>query len=577
MKNRLLRVFIFHSLPLLISSVLFGGGAVFITTRFITRANEEQALIQLEQLQSYYEVILAEMDSLNLMFSTNAEIITRLLRLLESDRWEWTDSYNSRIIRSLISAPANARPYIDSIYVYLYNDQGKVLSSQGGIMPIASMEDSSWYGSFIRNSTDEFRAEYATITTNGEVNRQKNLLRIFRVIYNTQPAPVGVIVLNLMADRLVNDYPPLFTAEDSVLTISDQKGNLLLSTVSASSPAAYFEGSGFVRFSLISQRFGWKYELLVPRDYLYRLPRTIGILTFLLFVSVCILGLFLTYKTNRKERAFLKTVLDQFEAAGASRIEPIPEEKQGNIFDYLNYHILRTFLEQDYLRMQKEVMEYRALQMQINPHFLYNTLETINWKAISLLGEPNDISRMIYLLSKFLKYSMGISQSPGVPLEEEILHTKDYLELQAFRFAGRFSVDWRIESGLEDFQVPRLILQPILENSFVHGSHGDDQPLNITVDIHREEGERVVFVIEDDGEGMEPQTLARLNEDVPAVPGTPAGSREGSGEKHIGFANIRKRIALFYKEKAALSITSKEKAGTKIRMSVPPVKPKALF
>ncbi|MDR3167816.1 MAG: histidine kinase [Treponema sp.] len=559
MKKRLFRVFIFHSLPLLFTTILLGGGAMAISYGFVARSNEQQVHNQLKQIQAYYEVILAEMDSLNLMFSTNSEIITRLQYILEADRWDWIDSNYAKLIRSYLSAPANARPYIDSIYVYLNNNRGRFLSSHDGILTLSAITDNGWFDSFIRDGgATEFRTEKTILNPREAPGLSRHILRVFRTIYDTKPQPIGVIVLNLLQDRLINDYPSQFAAEGSSLTIRDNAGTPLILIPQYAALLSEEDSGSFASFSLLSPRFGWSFELRIPRTYLYRIPRTIGFMTIILSLLACILGLLLTYKTNQKENRFLQNVLEQFEAAGVYRLGETPREG-GNIFDYLNTQILRTFLEQDYLRIQKEVMEYRVLQMQINPHFLFNTLETINWSAIALLKGPNDVSRMIQLLSGILKYSMQISANSGVPLDEEIKHTQYYLELQNFRFAGKFSVDWNIAPGLGAFPIPRLFFQPILENSFTHGFRNDNQPLRITIDIHRE-GDRLVILIEDNGEGIDPETLKQLNSDDPVIP---------KGKSFIGFANIRKRTLLFYKGNTEITITSKEKTGTRICFSVP--------
>jgi sensor histidine kinase YesM len=91
--------------------------------------------------------------------------------------------------------------------------------------------------------------------------------------------------------------------------------------------------------------------------------------------------------------------------------------------------------EMDYLKVQKEAIEYRALQMQINPHFLFNILESINWKAVRLLDGPNDISRITLLVSKILKYAMDMRASIDVPLAEELTHARYYLEIQKYGFS----------------------------------------------------------------------------------------------------------------------------------------------
>jgi two-component system sensor histidine kinase YesM len=183
----------------------------------------------------------------------------------------------------------------------------------------------------------------------------------------------------------------------------------------------------------------------------------------------------------------------------------------------------------------------------------------MNWIAIAQLKGPNEISKMIQLLSKILKYSMRISENSGVPLDEEIEHTRYYLEIQNIRFAGRFSAEWDIDSSLGDFQVPRLIFQPVLENCFTHGFKDDTQPLKITIKVFRE-ADRTIIIIEDNGEGIDPKTLEQLNENNPNI---------AEKDSFVGFINIRKRINFFYKGNAEILITSKKTMGTTIRISVP--------
>ena len=557
MINRLFQVFVSHSLPMLFTVLVLGLGAMTISHSSVARNSEMEALNQLEQIQAYYEVIVAEMDSLNLVISTNPAIINSLRYMLELETWAWMDISDFRIIHSFFSAPANARPYIESIYIYLENSRGRILTSETGITTISAMNDTGWFDSFRADGgKSEFRAEYALPMGGSRGYIPRPILRISRTIYDTKPQPIGLIVLNLRADRLVKDYPSSFFGEGSFFVVSDINGKRLLSVPREPDIEPERLSRDYVSFSLVSRRFGWNYELNIPESYLYRLPRAIGLITLAMSLGACVMGLLLTHKSSQKERWFLKNVLERLDASGTRKIGTGPGKD--NVFDYLNSRILRTFLEQDYLRMQKEVLEYRALQMQINPHFLFNTLDTINWSAIALLKGPNDVSRMIQLLSRLLEYSIEISENPGVPLAEEIARAKDYLELQNIRFAGKFLVRWNINAPI-NIQVPRLILQPILENSFTHGFGEDRGLLEILVSVTRKEG-RTIISLEDNGEGMDKETLERINS---------GGTPKTSGSVSIGLANVRKRIILFYKDQAEITITGEKKKGTQAIISIP--------
>jgi two-component system sensor histidine kinase YesM len=483
----------------------------------------QQALNQLDQIQAYYEIILEEMDSLNLMFSTSPRTISRLNYIFETDQWEWQDLNDARMIQSYLTTSVNARPYIDSIYIYLNNTKNRLLSSQGGISSMDQLKDVSWFQSYkFAQEAKNFWVESKRPDADSPIADPKNILRIYRMIYDSVNQPIGVIVLNLLADHLTNAYPFPYTAEDSFLIISDTEGNRLLSIPGDYRISPKRLENSLIKFSKISPRYHWNFEIYIPKSYLYHTPYTIGLITIALFIFSCVLGLLLTLRTNIKENRFQK-------------------------------------MEQELVRMEKETMEYRTLQMQINPHFLYNTLETINWQAIALLKGPNDISRMIQLLSHILKYTIQFSTTDGVSLENEIEYARYYLELQQYRFRNSFTAEWAVEEGIGAFRVPRFILQPLLENSLTHGMRDDDRPLAIKVTICRKAA-RIVLLIEDNGEGIDDETLRKLNTGEPD---------NLTGHNRIGIANICRRIRFFYHDDAYISVTSEKKKGTCVSISLP--------
>lgn len=540
---------------MLLATFLVGAGTMFIANRFLFIESKARAMEQLWQTQAYYELILNEMDSLNLMFSTNPEIINQIQKLLGKDVWDWADYRDIRTIRSYISAPANARPYIESIYVYLENDRKRVLTSIQGLISMELMGDVAWYETYMNIASEsEFHAEAALSNQYSNPVSEKKVLRIYRNIYNTSHKRIGVIVLNLLEERLVSDFPLSDIYPGQSISVMRDDGTELFSLPAEQSRLSVRNP---VQYSISSPRFGWIYSMELPRSYLYRLSNTIGLLTLFLSVLVCALGLVITNRANRKERRFLQNILERLEAAGASSIEEFKQSSAQNIFDYLNQGILKTFIEQDYLKIQKEAMEYRALQTQINPHFLFNTLETINWRAIKLLNGPNDLSRMIHLLSRILKYAIQGQKPEGVSLEEELQHTRYYLELQAIRFPGRFSLEWDIEDTVLKQQVPRLILQPLLENCFNHAFSDEESCLQISISIHAQDN-AICIRLRDNGRGIPQDILRKLDQ----ATGT-------DNTEHIGLTNVRKRLRLFYDTHVEFSILSPRDAGTEIIMLLP--------
>jgi len=345
--------------------------------------------------------------------------------------------------------------------------------------------------------------------------------------------------------------------EGQFLTIADESGQPLISIPESKQSTPRRD---IATFSLTSDRFGWVYTMGVPNRYLHRLSRTIVSLTLFLAIVSCVLGMWLTYRTMARERKFLQTLLDQFQAAGADGMESVEPREGEDLFEFISGRLLQTFIEQDYLKVQKEAIEYRALQIQINPHFLFNVLETINWKAIRLLNAQNDISRMISLVSKILKYSMDMRNSVDVSLAEEIAHTKYYLEIQSYRFPDRYAVSWSVDPGMDACRTPRLLLQPILENCFNHGFSDTSAVLHISIGIHRR-GAAMEVIVRDDGQGIQPEVLVALETETAAA--------AQQGETPIGIPNVRKRLHLLYGGSAGMTITSTPSVGTEVLFLIP--------
>lgn len=555
MSSRLTRLFLRHSVPLFLALILLGGGAISITTRFLMDNQQHVAMQKLVQIQTYFEIILEEMDSLNIMFSTNPEIVNRLKSIMESDSWSLQDTRDIRSIRNYISATTHARAHIDSIYIYQENSKKRALSSLSGLVTLELMDDTNWYESYNEQSPSiEMWAESRDMLPTSDRVEVKGFITIYRSIYNGSGKRTGVMVLNLLKQKLMTDNPGALLLGGERITISDRNHQTLLNIGSMMTKPI----GRIVCFSLTSPRFGWIFDMDYPLKELYRLPIRLSILTAILSLVALGFGLFITFKTNQKERLFLQRTLELLEKAKGSKIDTYVGNKQENIFDFMTENILQTFLQQDYLKVRKEAMEYRVLQMQINPHFLFNTLETINWRAIKQLKGPNDVSHMISLMSKILKYSMNFNDDMNVTLKEEIRHSEYYLEIQKIRFPGQFEVKWDISSDLEAFQIPRLILQPLLENCFNHGFHTDQRLLQVQIHIFRSNG-TIFLSVKDNGRGMEQNHSGNLVIE----------KEEPFRSKHIGLYNVQKRLYLFFKGNVEVHLNSQIGEGTEVLFLLP--------
>ncbi len=203
---------------------------------------------------------------------------------------------------------------------------------------------------------------------------------------------------------------------------------------------------------------------------------------------------------------------------------------------------------------EKRLAEMSALRSQINTHFLFNTLSTIKWLAVSYNAE--DIKNAIEVLSSFLRITLS-REGDFISVEEEIEHLKAYVYLQKLRYGNDIYVDFEIHKEAMHYKTVRLVLQPMVENAIFHGRKQDGSILNILIKLYIQD-EYLYFEISDDGRGM---SFERLNE---VESGTAKSKYSG-----YGLSNIDQRMRMCCGEQFKLSIDSKESVGTRILMKQP--------
>lgn len=217
---------------------------------------------------------------------------------------------------------------------------------------------------------------------------------------------------------------------------------------------------------------------------------------------------------------------------------------------------VRTLVEEKYrAEIQEREAQLVALQAQINPHFLYNTLDTINWIAIG--KGATDISQMIDGLAKYFRLSLNKGKHI-VGVDDELRLAEVYLEIQRSRFPNTFDFSIDCEPGLDAYRMPKLILQPIVENALLHGIRKAKGRQGSIVISAREEGGDLIFVVSDNGIGMDGEQASRLLTSAPVEP-----KLDGTGSSY-GLFNVNERIKLYAGDSYGLAISSKLGEGTAV-------------
>lgn len=195
--------------------------------------------------------------------------------------------------------------------------------------------------------------------------------------------------------------------------------------------------------------------------------------------------------------------------------------------------------------------ELKALTAQINPHFLYNSLSIINWMAIK--SNQKEISKVTLALSTFYRTALSKGEDM-VTVENCIRNIQAYLEIQLVMHDNDFTIQWKIDSEIKDEKVPKLIIQPVVENALEHGLDMKEEGEKVLILSFLDEGKDVLLMVEDNGPGMEPEVASTLV----------TYQAEGYGLK-----NVNDRICLLYGEKYAIHIVSHTGEGTRVEIRIP--------
>lgn len=262
-----------------------------------------------------------------------------------------------------------------------------------------------------------------------------------------------------------------------------------------------------------------------------------------------------------KER-FLYPYPDEIGALSESYNDMLDEINR--LVDSLNEHIEALVEEKERVKeeqQKKKIAELKALQSQINPHFLYNTLNTITWQAVE--HEDYETSRISSALGKFFRIVLSDGEMI-IPVKKEVEHVTSYLEIQKIRYLDRFTYTIDIPEDLMNYNVIKLIIQPLVENSIYHGIKLKRQPGVITISARMvwKNGESCIcFCVYDNGIGIVPHELEEMNRCLK--------SREVKRTDGYGIFNVNERIQLYYGEKYGLAYESVSGEWTKAVIVLP--------
>ena len=440
--------------------------------------------------------------------------------------------------------------------ITIYTDNGMV-KHDTTVAPVSEIEETDWYQKTLEHPGLNWFVNY----------QEKTLFSARKLAFSGAREGVNILYMDVDYQKLFTPYAETLISECG-LYITDQDGKLVFEESRFSGKNQNYDltysefleqrdrgSTDYIILCEQSNTTGWTVWLYQPVGLAGEAMRPIGVMagvTILICIFVAVLAYFITsgMVSSRIERLthFMQEVQ---EGSMDMQMESDDRDEIGMLYRGFGSMMkrIRTLINEVYL--SKITQKEAALQAQINPHFLYNTLSLINWKALAA-GEE-DISRMTLALSTFYRTALNRGRNV-LQVETELSNTRAYLEIQSMLHDGDF--DYEIEAQTEILQCEslNLILQPLVENAIHHGiEEKTDGRGKITVRGWKEDN-CVWFMVEDNGVGMEQEVADKIL------------TMESKG---YGVRNVDERIRLCYGEKYAMKVESVVGKGTKMTIHFP--------
>lgn len=468
----------------------------------------------------------------------------------------------------------SSRQEILSLALYDASNDGKLLVSNSNYE--GEKEGSiylNWYKSALENPLlNNFSAiEELDNTQHGFILSKK-------MKYSTLEKE-AILKINYDFTKILNSMSLTDLGKGGHITIYDNDYNLIYSSNSVSeneitvvketilgSKIVYIDNISFSLFLSTISKTRWKLAIFINYQNISNLMRQYFFIVLSVGIVLAIVYIIALYFMASKITKPLKVLKEEM-----SKIEILADNK--DIKSNFNSNLEVKELSESFNQMQdriefltkqiikeeeeKNKSELKALQNQINPHFLYNTLDSILY--LIERNENQKAEQMIISLSKFFRISISKGQNI-IPLEKEVEHASYYLAIQKIRYGTTFDYEVKVDKDLYKYSVIKLILQPIVENSLLHGlqeiNGKNDGKIIIEAKI---DGEFLRFDIIDNGYGILPEKVEEIYKNL----------KDDSIKSSVGLKNVYQRIKIYYGEKAELKIFTELDKGTDIALFLP--------
>lgn len=478
----------------------------------------------------------------------------------------WARSEDYLKMKLYTSGQAYDRPEIRGIH--LISNSGILFSNLDSlaVKPVWDSRQDDWFAE-LEDSEGTWRLlppHQPGYYTGGQ---QESYISVGRVLRDPGTLQrLGYILIDIRLEAFGQLLSNLNYEQDASLMIVDSKRRLLFERTSIGGMSAYDQ---LLMQGQLQSYAGNQKVILDGRPYLYVqhhssysglsvisltpiavIQKESGeMLTFtiwfavLCMVGIAILAVLLSYRITRPLIRLKHHMIRVEQGDFSQRVSHFSSDEFGQIsrgFNRMMEEIHRLFNEVFLLGIQEREAELSALQSQMNPHFIYNTLESINMMAIR--QKHAEVSDMVTALGKLLRYTID-KVDRMVPLGEELAFVESYVRIQQVRYDGKLEIIYDIEEAITEYLIPKLVLQPLVENAVYHGIEGQENGRVIWVSALKFDHEPLISV-RDNGKGMAQTKIDELNESISKQPSNEA-LRCHAGDS-LGLNNIAQRLRLMY-------------------------------
>ncbi len=489
--------------------------------------------------------------------------------------WESETDY----IRSVLENVANSHREVAGIFIATKED----LYVSTGMSRISRdpFQNERWYREASENP-EEIQLISVVTGRNIVTNRSYSIDDVFSLAKAVQDPEtgevLGVILLDIRHDIIQSSINGVTIGEKGFVFVMDQEDNIVYTPVNgivyrvnpkwvkAMEPmSVQIQGGSYQIRSELSPYTGWRTVGVFSMDEVMSSVNTIVYILFTCVIISLVLVVIVSFKFSRTltNPIFkLKRLMKQAESGDLTvRFNFQHNDEIGELGQSFNHMIARIdqLIQMVYVEQEnKRTAEMKSLQEQIKPHFLYNTLDTISWMARDYDAE--DIVRLVDALTNMFR--IGLSHGKDIiTVKEEITHVSNYLYIQKIRYKDKLNYVIHVDESLYAVEVPKLILQPLVENAIYHGVKAKRGGGTITI-TGVPEGENLVFTVQDDGAGMLQEKVEELNRRM--------SERSVLDEKKsFGLFYIRERIQLCYGTGYGVHVESALGEGTRVTITLP--------